>query len=242
MATNRNNLKIVYWNAQSISKKIIEFYDFLKNNNIDVALVCETWLKRDTKLLNNTNFSIYRLDRECTNHGGVAIFVKKSVKHKSLQYYNTKVIEAIGIEIFCKNNRTISLISAYYPGTNASSENFNHFRSDIRLLTQNSNSYFICGDLNSKHNSWGCSRANASGKILFDLYKSKRFNIHYPNAPTHWPSQRNYRPSVIDLVLSNDINSISQLTTLNQLSSDHFPVCGEIDCLPYNNPVTTKYI
>jgi hypothetical protein len=46
----------------------------------------------------------------------------------------------------------------------------------------------------------------------------------HPNDFTHVPSQINFVPSTIDIVLSNSLNIISNPFVLNDLSSDHLPV------------------
>lgn len=39
-----DKIKMITWNARGIRKKTTEFFDYLIRENIDVALVSETWL------------------------------------------------------------------------------------------------------------------------------------------------------------------------------------------------------
>lgn len=59
-------LNVVNWNACSIKSKQIEFGDFLRTKNIDIALLSETHLKplRDTIYL--PGYTVHRLDRTAT--------------------------------------------------------------------------------------------------------------------------------------------------------------------------------
>lgn len=59
---NSTKLNIIYWNSQSIYHKSIEVFDYLINNNVDVALFSETWLKPNRNVHHN-DFKIYRADR-----------------------------------------------------------------------------------------------------------------------------------------------------------------------------------
>lgn len=46
MSTNHNtDLKILYWNAHSIQSTILETFDYLTENHIDIAIFQETYLK-----------------------------------------------------------------------------------------------------------------------------------------------------------------------------------------------------
>lgn len=78
MGTNINNIKVVFWNAQSICNKdkIFEFFNFLNEEHIDVGIVTETWLKYKNKLYDD-KYVCYRVDRVDESHGGVAIVIKK---------------------------------------------------------------------------------------------------------------------------------------------------------------------
>lgn len=49
--------------------------------------------------------------------------------------------------------------------------------------------------------------------------------MHFPNTPTYFPPQVNRTtPSTIDVILTNGYNGISDVITINDLSSDHLPV------------------
>jgi exonuclease III len=62
-ARESSKLKVMTWNANSISPKKHEFFDFLLSNEIDIALINETFLKQGTPF-SHPEFKSYRLDRE----------------------------------------------------------------------------------------------------------------------------------------------------------------------------------
>ena len=41
---NHNNIKILYWNAKSITNKATECFDYICENDIEIAILSETWL------------------------------------------------------------------------------------------------------------------------------------------------------------------------------------------------------
>jgi hypothetical protein len=49
-------------------------------------------------------------------------------------------------------------------------------------------SYALCSDLNSRHRSWNCSRANQAGSILFAEMNTDNFTIYHPTTSIdHFP-------------------------------------------------------
>lgn len=44
---NLNQLRILFWNARGITNKLTEFKKYIYVNDIDVACVCESFLKSE---------------------------------------------------------------------------------------------------------------------------------------------------------------------------------------------------
>lgn len=85
-----------------------------------------------------------------------------------------------------------------------------------------SNLIFPRGDLNAKHSSWNCTRANTSGNILFNLQLISNFFIHHPEGPTRYHQDIIGSPTTNDLMLTNSNLTISPpLPHEDTLTSDH---------------------
>jgi endonuclease/exonuclease/phosphatase family metal-dependent hydrolase len=225
METNHKDLKIAFWNAQSIQNKSVEVNDFIKDNNYDLFLVSESWLKSHIKYTVNADYNVYRLDRpDDKRSGGVMIIIKKIIKHKVLEIPPTKVVEVIGISVFTKNGE-LKIYSAYFPGSREKATK-EKYRDDIKLLANQNCSYIIAGDMNSRHRSWNCLKANPAGTILFNEQNQGNFVVIYPDSHTYTyiPHNSKLKPSTIDIVLTNCFHELSHLETLNELFSDHRPV------------------
>uniref|UniRef100_A0A182HYD2 Endonuclease/exonuclease/phosphatase domain-containing protein n=1 Tax=Anopheles arabiensis TaxID=7173 RepID=A0A182HYD2_ANOAR len=137
-------LKVANWNANSILKKKLDLTNFLQKHIIDIIL-----------------------DRTEGQKGGVAIFIKNSIKHRIMKSLNFKVIEGIGINVETSSGN-ISFISAYHPGAN---KNMKAFANDVVTLTKLNSSYFICGDINARHRLWNCANSNEAGKVLNMIHR-----------------------------------------------------------------------
>lgn len=223
-----NNLKICFWNARHLKNKLIETYNFLEKQKIDILMVNETWLKPSDKILSNSNFKLYRLDRLDRGGGGVAIFVNKKIKHQLLPYVNTRVIEAVSIKIY-SDVSPFTLYCCYFSSKRTNKVIQSYFRSDIRkICAHDSGDFVVCGDFNARHTHWGCVRANSTGKILYQELLKQYFKVKFPSTHTFYPASGKGCSSMLDLILTNIDHKIDEVHASNDLASDHLAVIFNI--------------
>lgn len=233
---NYNGIKILHWNANGITtySHLLQFEHLLERENIHIASLNETHLNENHKTYFK-NYLIYRNDRQDSRGGGVAIVVRRNVKHRLLNIINTGGIENISIETEI-NNKKILVFSAYSPKYK------NSFANDIIKLTSFNEDFVILGDFNAKHSSWHCINSNTAGNVLFNLEQTNNFLIYYPNSPTFYPYQSNRTNSIIDLVLSNSTINISVDVLEYDIPSDHRPIiCTIGNSTTISNNLETRY-
>lgn len=210
---------IAYWNANGVSNKKIELEHFLKEKNIDVMIIVETFLKPGQRF-NVNNYSCCRLDRLVSTKGGILILIKRNIKYDFMSSFKLEVVEALGIQLRTSNG-LLSIVGAYHPGSN---KTISKFRSDIKRLTKIRNNFIICGDLNARHRMWNCASTNSAGKSLFEELQKGQFFIFYPDTPTHYPADSTRNASTIDLTITKINHNLSDLKTSTDFTSDHLPV------------------
>lgn len=221
-----NCLNVLYWNAQGLLEKIIDLYVFLVSNHIDIACISETFLKPAVRLHSHPDYRVYRLDRD-NRGGGVAIIVRRHLKHEIVPHLNLKLIECIGAKIQLSNSSHVTIYSCYLPGSTTNALVRDFYKQDIQRLTNTQSSYFACGDFNSKHRHWNCSRANTAGSILYSHYVERDFVIAFPPTPTYYPDDQSRLPSTLDLVITNHHHGMTEPACLD-LSSDHRTVSFQV--------------
>lgn len=221
-------LKILYFNACSIVNKIHELFYHLETNHIHIACINETFLKDSIKLPTHPDYHIHRADRDDGAKGGVAIIIRKNIKHKLLGSINTEIMENIGAEVLLDNGSKIAIYSVYLPGGCPYNSISNSFARDLRKLTNLRASFFICGDLNAKHRHWNCTRANQAGNILYAEYSNRNFIISHPDDPTYIPHDQKRASSTIDLVLTNRLHEMTS-PICTGMYSDHAAISFEIE-------------
>lgn len=223
MDLHKQTLKMLYLNANDIQNKIHVIYAFMLEKNIDIACICETFLKSNIHLHSHPDFITYRFDREERRKGGVMIIIRRNIPHQILPLMQCDLIENLRIEISSGNHK-IEISSCYVPGGAAPSDIVTHFRNDIRKIThyrsRSRQTFFAMGDFNAKHRFWGCSRANRAGTFLFNEMNDGNFNIIHPHEHTFHPADVHRQSSTPDLLLTNSHLHLSELDT-HPFGSDH---------------------
>ena len=185
----------------------------VENSDVDIILLNETRLK-SVHTFKVPGFDCYRVDRERSRGGGVAILIRNNISHCQFKLPETKMIEAVAIMINV-DAKPLLLVSAYCPKQGG------EFKSDLDKLIAAASAVIVAGDLNAKHSFWNCKKSNKNGRTLLDLMSIREFNVEFPDKHTYY---RKNASSTLDIALCKDVPSLTPLETLQQLSSDHLPV------------------
>lgn len=218
-------LKMTIWNSRGVRNKQHELFNFLALRKIQLCLLSETWLDSNVSI-SNSDFYCYRNDRTEQTGGGVAILIKKGIKHQLLPIINTTLIENIGLRLFLQDGISINVYAIYFPGGSAGAGNVKKlsFAADLHKLTACNSNVIVGGDFNSRHQMWNCAKANCWGNILHEKLNQYNINIMYPCDPTYVPTNRKHKPSTLDFFVTNVPQKLNAPTVINDLASDHLPV------------------
>ena len=137
---NSSKLKLAYINIRSCRNKEVEISLFLKENDIDILTLNETWLKSNFKL-DIPNYTIARRDRLRKQGGGVAIVVRNNI--------NT---DNEAITILLKNSQdSISISTIYIPPASTINTTL------LDNIKKTADNIIITGDQNAKHTDFNCT-------------------------------------------------------------------------------------
>ncbi|KAL4125739.1 hypothetical protein QTP88_009979 [Uroleucon formosanum] len=210
----KGKIKLVNWNANGIKSKKSSLMEFLFRHKIDIACITETHLK-NTETFKINGYNIYRKDRDTIHSSdGVAILIKRTIKHHQLTNPELINIEAISI-IVSTDKFEIKIISTYNP------PNKKIQRDDIYVLFKE-NPTILLGDLNSKNEIWGCLKTNPNGNKLFKFTSELRIIISPPSKPTFHRTGR--QPDILDIALVSNLTTQLYHQFANELDSDHVSV------------------
>lgn len=213
------SLKIAQWNANGLSHHQLELTSFIKNHDIDIALISETHFTTKSAM-KIPGYDIYDTKHPSGRaHGGTAIIVSNRIKHYELQKHDKDYLQATSIVI--EDWRGPLTVSSVYcpPRHTISQEKYLDFFSTL------STRFIAGGDYNAKHHFWGSRLNTTKGKNLYDLIMRKKYECISTGEPTYWPSDRNKIPDVIDFCVANGIHRNNIMVESKcDLSSDHSPI------------------
>lgn len=139
------SLRIATWNANGMLKRIQELELFLWDQKIDVCLISETHLNRDS-FCKIRGYLIYHTTHPSNNgRGGSAVIVKDNIKHYEESKYETYAMQVIAVNILTKT-KNITIAAIYCPpGKKLKNNDY------LGLFQMLGDHFIIGGDYNAKH-------------------------------------------------------------------------------------------
>ena len=222
------NLRIFSWNARSIRKnltnnKFFELKFHLQSNFYHLILIQETWLDQNCSI-SLPGYSCVRHDHVSLTkhpHGGVLIFIHKSVPFRKINFVNLKYSDAVFIRVSFGFHDVI--VGSVYSSPSLKTE---ERKADFVKLLSRPGPFFLAGDFNAKHIAWNNVKGDRSGSHLHKLCIDNLCDMHFTDSPTAFPS--NGPPSFLDIAITKNIEGVFKPVTINDLSSDHLPVVFEV--------------
>ena len=227
-------LRILYWNCDGIERDKLLFDYILQQQQIDIALLCETKLKQNTNW-KIRNYYIYNTPGPNPTHGGTAVIVKACIPHYQLQLPQFSNLQLTAIKIPTRHEELC--IGALYH-----SPSFKIIEKDLDEMQQISQSFLLAGDLNSKNTDWNSRITTSRGRQLARHAENNNYEIFGPTEPTYYPYSPSYKPDVLDIVLKRSSAHILNMHTIAELNSDHEPVIMEVDTNIQHNMFQVKCI
>ena len=222
-------LNILFWNCQGIRPKRKELELYPKENEVDIIALNETFLNKKLNF-RISGYDTIRNDRSAGQRGGVAFLVKHGLvitkEHRNGDFSIITSNEALEINLDLSNNQNVTLATIYCSNGNP---NLSLFQTINNLFD---NVMFI-GDFNSKLESFGCAKKNASGQMLQNI--QKQLNLIYLNNDEHTHMDRaNGSTDILDtaFISPNLAKHDIQFQTGDDLGSDHLPIEISIDPPP----------
>ena len=212
-------LKLALWNANGLSNHNDELKAFLNSHNIDIMLISETHFT-SRSYFKIPNYAIYDTKHPSgAARGGTAIIIKNAIKHHEICKYTKDYLQATSI-IVDEWNGPLTVSAVYCPPRHViTKDQFQQFYVTL------GNRFLACGDYNAKNIHWGSRITTPRGRELMKAIETNNLNHLSTGQPTHWPSDTNKIPDLIDFCVTKNIppNSIQAASSLD-LSSDHSPV------------------
>lgn len=231
MGSTKQRLKIIQWNARSAFSNHNLLKSLIKDSNLDIGIISETWYKPNYNIFFK-GYNIIRNDRP-GGKGGVAILIKKGLSFKTLNIRldNTR-LEVCGVNIMV-DKITLSVVSVYRP-PNAHVDS----RTYEKIFTSVCRHCIVAGDFNAHHTLWGCVGNDRHGISLIDALNNHPTLVVRNEGQSTRLNAPGTNPSALDIsiISSNLVNNSTWEVLGDTYGSDHFP----IGLIVGENPVRTS--
>lgn len=97
------------------------------------------------------------------------------------------------------------------------------------------------GDFNCKNIAGNSTKNNRRGIALLEYATKNNLTIHSSDEPTFYHINTIYPPDWLDIAITKNLN-ISDITALDELSSDHIPVVVNINLCPITHSLPPRRI
>ena len=216
ITVTKNKLSCMYFNARSIVNKIDELELYIKEEDLDIIGITETWLTEEilTSEICPEGYTLYRKDRKDlvkTRGGGVALFVKNDINITEREDINEQLFpESLWCEILSKGDKT--LLGVCYRPPDSLTVNNEALYSIINKVGREN--VVIMGDFNFPEISWS-SNNNTLHEHPFITCLNDNFLEQLVEKPTRGEN-------ILDLVLCSDVSFVQNLTVGEPFfTSDH---------------------
>ena len=231
----KRKLKCINTNAQSLQYKMDELKQVIKDNDVKVVAVTETWGKEwKEATLEIEGFNMYKKHRtDGRRGGGCVIYVSHELKsYACKELDNMHGDDAIWCWIRLANEARI-LVGCMYRTPTSSRENNTYFMDQIIKASDvaNQNRILLMGDFNIKEINWAENKAEGDINTLANrFYECTKDSYLYQHvfAPTRFRAEQE---STLDLIFTKEEEDIKNIEVLQPLGkSDHGIVICDFIC------------
>lgn len=211
---------IMTWNARSL-KSLNKFNLFRSNISqaapfLDVIVIVESWLDYNNEKFNIHNlpgFKMVHMSRKDRRGGGVIVYIKNHIRHKTMGKIDKNELQVLKVEIFM-NDKWIPISAIYRPPHVAESELFHFLKGEL----DDNKSHIICGDTN------------------IDILKENKFSSDFNSTLESFDAKicnfvvtRKASGTCIDQFIVKNFPNIDSCHTISTSCSDHDMIILEID-------------
>ena len=231
----KKKLKCLNTNAQSLQYKMDELKQVIRENDVKVIAVTESWGQEWKEVsLEIEGFNMYKKHRtDGRRGGGCVLYVSHELKsYACKELENVQGDDAIWCWVRLSNEARILVGCMYRSPTSTGANNTNFMNQIVRASeVANQNRLLIMGDFNVKEINWEEDEAEGEIRTLqsrfFECTKDS-YLIQHVYAPTRF---RNDQESTLDLIFTKEEEDVKNIEVLQPLGkSDHGIVLCDLIC------------
>jgi len=215
---------------------LTELGDVAQEEKYDIIGISETWCKPEVldSEIEIENYKVYRGDREVGTGGGVALFIKDTFQSYECPELDDDSFQDQIWRVINLSKSDKLLVGVIYRSTRLDQENNEKLLNLLQKVAavQGITHLLIMGDFNLNGIDWNllsvnCDQGGFSERFLDTVLGN--FWFQHVDEPTRFCEPN--EPSLLDLIITNDINSIDSVNSLEPLGkSDHIGLSFVFHC------------
>jgi len=219
-----SSIRLGLLNARSVVHKAAALHDMIHDNNLDIAVITETWIPADAPDAVKLDVALpgyvvcHEVRHTQRRGGGIAVICRETFKMSTVFNFSSDEFESLALNIATKSN-SLTVVCVYrLPGTiTAAVHDAFCDLFDQLLLTKKR--YIICGDFNAPGSS--CGRLDPQIDDLLSRYNL----VQHVQQATHTAG------NVLDLVISADDTNRALVTNMivqqTNMSTDNLDIVAD---------------
>lgn len=236
----KDRINCIYSNLDTFNNKKAELLHLVEHENPDIICLTELVPKNPEVQMQPVELDIFK-NYDCFNNlkekslmRGVVIYVKKLFSAQQVIIDECEITkESVWVEVALRD-RDSMIIGCVYRSPNSTETNNKNLNSLISRATRDKSHILICGDFNYPEIDWSTETtpANEDNKATVFMEKVMRdlFLHQHVQSPTHYRVEQ--RPTLIDLILTNEKGMVENLIHEAPLGKSHHQVL-RFDFLAY---------
>ena len=211
-------LRIAFLNIYSLNRRFQELKYLIQNRSLDVICLSETRSISLPFIPGFKSISIRPgLDPRGCYFGGSGIYYKDHLKTITTDLPPDAALDEVATVTFDLTTTKLTVISVY------SRPNDTLDIDTLEYIISHNQEILLLGDFNAHHPLLGSAKVNVSGQRLTQLINDSGLVILNNDQPTHFPVAHNYRPSRIDLMMTEFATTcrFANFDLDDSVSSDH---------------------
>lgn len=214
-----NELKIMAWNANGLLQHRIELEAVLHLENIDICLISESHLTKESFILIKGYKSYHALHPDNKAKAGSSIIIKDTICHHEDHKFEEKYLQGIAVSVKTKCYPII--VSSIYcpPRYSLKVEQYKRFLETL------GDRFILGGDFNAKNTHWGSRLTSTKGRELLIAIRETKCDVISTGSPTYWPTDSQKIPDLIDFFIYKNLSpNFISIEEGYMMSSDHSPI------------------
>ena len=221
-----HEIKTCLYNAPGLRKKYDNIKNFMKQKEIDLVLITETWIKKNTQLTQKLLCPSI-CDKDCNRGMAGTGFIVNSVKN-NMKFTEVSKDEEDGRFSIVESNNLVIVVCYLSP-----SMSLEEVQSTIELIFEKlrakmNKKIVFAGDFNCKHASLNTTTTCPRGEFLFEFLSRRGFNLRNSIGNGEYTNIiSGCQPTIIDLIWTENIDTTEKTRVINDVclgNSSHPPV------------------